>query len=65
MTSFRAFIQVNSASEYVDYLVDDASLTAFYYNPDWKAEANDRINQIRKNDVTIKYVHRPTIKINP
>ena len=47
------YVQVNSDAD-VDYLVDTASLTSFCLSPTWKEEANERIEQIRKNDVTIK-----------
>ena len=39
----------------VDYLVDTASLMSFCLSSNWKAEAEERIELLRKNDVTIKY----------
>ena len=50
--SFRIFVQVSDPQ--CDYVIDTASLTAFYLSPTWKEEANERIEQIRKNDIMIK-----------
>ena len=48
----RVFIQINDA--YVDYFVDTASLVELPDRPEWRAEAEERIENIRKNDVTLK-----------
>ena len=53
-SSIRIYVQVNSDID-VDYLVDTASLTSFCLSSNWKAEAEERIELLRKNDVTIKY----------
>ena len=54
-SQIRLYVQASDAD--VDYLVDTASLTAFSLSPTWKDEANQRIEDIRKNDITIKYVY--------
>ena len=48
----RVFIQISTTG--VDYLVDSASLTAIPVDPDWRDAANQRIEEIRMNDITIK-----------
>ena len=35
--------------------MDSASLKEIIPNPNWKEEANSRIEQIRKADITLKY----------
>ena len=60
-SQIRLYVQVNNDAA-VDYLVDTASLTAFYLSPTWKDEANARIEDIRKNDITIKFVLRSWLR---
>ena len=40
----------------IEYLVDEATLTKVVEDTAWRIEANQRIEQIRKDDVIIKYV---------
>ena len=56
ISSVRLYIQVDDPD--VDYLVDTASLKAFYLNPNWRKDANERIDVIRKNNISITYVYR-------
>lgn len=48
----HAFVLVTNS--HVDYLVDHASLHVVPDDPNWKTEANTRINALRKSDLTIK-----------
>ncbi|KAL4219384.1 hypothetical protein ACF0H5_021964 [Mactra antiquata] len=45
------YIQINGPS--VNYLVDNASFQLVPHNTNWKTEANARIEQIRKADISI------------
>ena len=38
----------------IEYLMDEATITKVVDDPDWKIKANQRIEQLRKDDVTIK-----------
>ena len=38
----------------IEYLVDEATLTKVLDDPDWKTKADARIEQLRKDDVTVK-----------
>ena len=51
--SARLFLQC--ADVLVVYLFDDASLRLVHENPDWKQDADARIEKIRKQNVTVKY----------
>ena len=54
-SGFRVYIQVNEDGENpVSYLVDEASLIEVPDNPNWREDANKRIDQLGKNDVTVK-----------
>ena len=50
--SANVFVQF--LDEEVNYLVDTASLTVVQTNPNWEEEANQRIEEIRKQDITVK-----------
>ena len=51
------YVQLNNEGENpVSYLLDEASLVAIPDNPNWREDANQRIDQMRKNDVTVKYL---------
>lgn len=47
----RFYIQFSDVE--VNYLIDSASLTEIVPNTNWKEEADNRIEQIRKSDLTI------------
>ena len=38
----------------MNYLVDTTSLVKLVPDANWKAEANDRIENLRKSDITLK-----------
>ena len=50
------FIKVMVLNEQtaLNYLVDEAYLGKIYKDPNWKARADERIEQIRKGPITIK-----------
>ena len=52
LTSARMFVRFMEID--VDYLVDTTSLTKLIPNDDWKTEATNRIEQLRKGDITLK-----------
>ena len=52
LSQVRLFMQINSALS--SYRVDTCSLIKLVDNTNWKAEANARIEEIRKNDIAIK-----------
>ena len=48
-------VWIKGSTPYLEYLVDTASLTAWRGNVLWRQESEARIEEIRKNDITIKY----------
>ena len=52
--SARVYIEFNEVE--INFLIDTASLMQVLRNPNWEEEANQRIEEIRKEDVTIKWV---------
>ena len=52
LSAVRLYVQLEDAG--VDYLIDTASLVKLLPNPDWKVEAEQRIAQIRQEDITVK-----------
>lgn len=55
MNSITIYIEINEAG--ANYLLDDATLQEITPNTNWKAEAQARIEKIRKAPLNIKYVH--------
>ena len=47
----KAYVQL---PQWVEYLVDTASLTVIPTDPDWRLKAEENIEQLMKNDITIK-----------
>ncbi|KAH3857705.1 uncharacterized protein LOC127871485 isoform X2 [Dreissena polymorpha] len=54
------FIRVQVADLNADHVVDDVSLVAVPDIKDWRAQANERIENIRKSNITIRYTKRST-----
>ena len=48
-------VWIKGSTPYLEYLVDTASLTAWKGDALWRQESEARIEEIRKNDITIKY----------
>ena len=47
-------VVVQLETPYVEFLMDHASLVVLETDPDWKQAANQRIEDIRKNSITVK-----------
>ncbi|XP_052221972.1 anti-sigma-I factor RsgI6-like isoform X2 [Dreissena polymorpha] len=48
------FIRVQVSDIHADHVIDDVSLVAVPNITDWRAEANERIESIRKSNITIR-----------
>ena len=48
----RVYIQIPGAN--INYVIDDVTMTLIEENDAWEEEANIRINEIRKSDITFK-----------
>ena len=56
ITRGRFYVQFEDPP--VHYLIDSASLKEIVPNPNWRQEADARIENIRKRDIHIRYVTR-------
>ena len=50
--SVKVYIQIPEAT--INYLIDDVTMNRIEENDAWEEEANIRINEIRKSDVSFK-----------
>ena len=53
ITAARFLVQIQEVID-VEYLIDAATLKEVPLNPNWREEANQRIAEIRMDDITIK-----------
>ncbi|XP_046337947.2 endo-1,4-beta-xylanase 3-like [Haliotis rufescens] len=53
----RAYIHFQGPVPGIDFLIDDTSLVEVDEDPNWKAEADARIQKIRKNVIKVKVTH--------
>ena len=51
-SSVKVYLQIAEAN--INYLIDDVTMILIEENDGWEHEANVRINEIRKSDVTFK-----------
>ena len=52
---YKANIYIQGPDPGIDFLIDDASLTQIQPDSNWETEANQRIEQLRKNNFTLRH----------